>query len=344
MDKDESEESRIISVKVFYNGTAITEECNIYDDRCTIPVPVDVDPDSIRMVSDRGHDVPFWLHTEKNEDGFWTLEVRDVKLTESVIVTYCVDNSSWTPIYRIETEDMTLRLFASIRNDTGKDWSAWNMKCVCGSMHVSPAPTFCSNAPRMMARAADVSPDDTETGYEYKIEGCIPANSYMQIPLEKARKITEPKVLRCTPCASRHGFITCDVDRSLVSLPGKTVSYYDTDSVAYSYIRPGAEGEKLRLTLAADTAVLCDFSSATRRNSNGIMMQTEASFVIRNDHESDRDIVVQEGTPVSKENAGNAELVEGGGAKLSEDGTLTWNLTVPAGKTVKKRFVYTYRA
>ena len=341
---DGSEESRIISVKVFYNGATVTEECNIYDGRCTIPVPEEIDPDSIRMISDRGHDVPFWLSTVKNGDGFWTLEVRDLKLTESVIATYCVDGSYWTPVYKIDSEDMTIRLFASVRNNTGKDWNAWNMRCVCGSMHVSPAPTYCSNAPMVMSRGRNAGPDDADTGREYTMDGCIPANSCIQKPLEDAKHIGEPKVLRCSPCASRYAHITCDVDRSLASVPGKTVSYSENGSIAYSHIQPGAAEEKLRLTLAADTSVLCDFTRATRRNGDGVMMQTESSFVIRNDHDSPREVIVQEGTPVSKDNAGNAELVEDGGAELDRDGTLTWTLNIPAKQTVKKRFVYTYRA
>ena len=325
---EESEESRIISLKVFYNGTAVTEECNIYDGKCTIPVPEDVDPESIRMTSDRGHEVPFWLCTKKDENGFWSLNVRDVKLTESVIVTYCIDGSYWSPVYRIDSEDMTLRMYASIRNNSGKDWNAWNMKCVCGSMHVNPAPTFCANSPRIMSRGMDAGPDDTETGFEYAIEGCIPADSYVQKPLEESRRLTQPKVLRCSPCASKYGHITCDVDRNLVKLPGKTVSYSENGTISYSHISPGAAGETLRLTLAADTNILCDFSRATRRNGDGIMMQVESCFVIRNQHNEAKDVVVQESTPVSKDNEGNAELVEDGGAELDRDGTLTWTLSV----------------
>jgi len=132
-------------------------------------------------------------------------------------------------------------------------------------------------------------------------------------------------------------------------LPGEASTYFQNSFMGKTYIDPNISKDTLTLSLGRDRGInverkpLKDYTE-DKFLSNDIERTFAYDIIIKNNKKKSAKLVVEEQLPLSRNEDITVKAIElSGGTLDKETGKVKWDVTVDAGKSVTKKFVFSVR-
>jgi hypothetical protein len=131
-------------------------------------------------------------------------------------------------------------------------------------------------------------------------------------------------------------------------LPGKTSIYYQGTFVGSSVIDKKTTSDTLNLSLGRDKNITVSYETNKERNDKKINLgyikeTTAASIVVKNNKNIPITITVEDQFPISERKSIEVERLENSGAKIDENGKLSWELKLSENEKKSINFSYQIR-
>lgn len=152
----------------------------------------------------------------------------------------------------------------------------------------------------------------------------------------------------CVPKLDPDAFLTAKISDwgKLNLLPGEAYIYFENTYIGKSVINPQSVNDSLTISLGRDKSIVLKRETIkelteTKFFSSNVVKQYAYLISAKNNRKTDINITIQDQFPVSTHEKIEVELLESSDAKIDKEmGFLKWQLKIPAGKSVEKKFAY----
>ncbi len=129
-------------------------------------------------------------------------------------------------------------------------------------------------------------------------------------------------------------------------LPGEAYIYFENTYIGKTTINPQVTLDTLSISLGRDKSIvikreIVQDMTETKFLSSNVVKQYGYLITVKNNRKSDINITIEDQFPVTTHEKIEVELLESSGAKIDkEKGFLKWYVSIPAGKSIERKFGY----
>ncbi len=151
-----------------------------------------------------------------------------------------------------------------------------------------------------------------------------------------------------TPKLDADAFLVAKISgwESLSLLPGVARIYSEGTFTGEASIQPAVTGDTLELSLGRDKRITVKRQRLKDQSSQRVLGSSRErelafDFQVKNARKDAINLILLDQIPVSKNKDIEVKTIELSGAKLNEEtGEVSWELSIPAGQTVSRRFAF----
>jgi uncharacterized protein (TIGR02231 family) len=205
--------------------------------------------------------------------------------------------------------------------------------------------------PSTLQRFTTLTESQLNTNFEIDLPYNIESDGLVHSVTIKEEKINATLKSYAVPKLDKDAYLLAEISdwQRLDLLPGTANIIMDGTYLGKSLIDPNSTADTLNLSLGKDKRVAIKRSlvkdyTSTKTSGNTTKQIFTYELTVKNNKTTDIEILIKDQYPISTIKDVTVTLDESADAMINTDnGVLTWKMTVKTGESKKKRFTYTVK-